>query len=115
MEISEMPEEDRILTEENTNLCESAAENAELNKTTVNKKSSHTLTFFLVRLVVCFIIFGGVLFVKLNNPCMFENFRFWYQNNVCTEQFSADEIKKSATSLFFVAKDRFSQIISIKA
>ena len=112
MEISEAPAEDSIL-EESKELYNPTVENTELNESIINKKSSHTLTFFLVRLVVCFIIFGGVLFVKLNNPCMFENFRFWYQNNVCTEQFSADEIKNTAVSLFFVAKDRFSQMISI--
>ncbi len=76
------------------------------------KKPSHTINLFYVRLTVCLVILGSIMFTKISYPCVFENFRFWYQNNVCEEKFSAEEIKQAACSLFFTVKEKVLNVIS---
>ncbi len=76
------------------------------------KSKVRSINLFYIRITVCIIIFGGVMFLKLNNPCVFENFRFWYQNNVCEEKFNVNEMKKTAVSLFFTAREKVLNIIS---
>lgn len=76
------------------------------------KKKKSAISLFYVRVAVCLVVFGGVIFVKLNNPCLFENFRFWYQNNVCEEKFSATEIKQGVVSALFMAKEKVFNAVS---
>lgn len=79
---------------------------------TIQKKNGCAVSLFYVRASVCLIMFGGVMFVKLNNPCLFENFRFWYQNNVYEEKFTVEEIRQAAVSTLFTAKEKVLNMLS---
>lgn len=76
------------------------------------KKQGSPISLLGVRVMVCLIIFGAVIFVKINNPCVFENFRFWYQNNMCEEKFKTEEMREKAASLFFTAKEKLWSAVS---
>ena len=82
------------------------------DKNVKSDKPNCAISLLSVRIMVCLIIFGAVIFVKLNNPCMFESFRFWYQNNVCEEKFSIEETRAKAVDLFFTAKEKVLNAVS---
>lgn len=83
------------------------------DKNVKSKKPSCAISLLSVRIMVCLMIFGAVIFVKLNNPCIFEAFRFWYQNNVYEEKFNAERMREKGISLFFKAKEKVLDAVSI--
>jgi hypothetical protein len=85
-------------------------ENAE--ERTAKKEPKHAVSLFCVRITACIIIFGGIMFVKFNSPCMFENFRFWYQNNMYEEKFSVEGIKNTAADMCVLVKEKALSVIS---
>lgn len=63
-------------------------------KTTNIKKLKKSINIAIIRFTVCLILLLWALFIKLNNPCKFEEIKFFYQNNFCKEKITTSEIKE---------------------
>ncbi len=63
------------------------------------KSTGKPFSIISVRVISCFLIISGCLFVKVKNPKMFEKIRVWYQKNVCQEMISVDSIEEKIQNI----------------
>ena len=82
----------------------------------VNKKfsSEKAISLFAVRLTVCLIFFVFGTFVKIQSPCQFDKFKFWYQENLLVEKYSIQEIKDYALNFVKQTKEFVNNSINEK-
>lgn len=71
-----------------------------------SKQLKKTINLALIRFIVCLILFFITVFTKLNNPCKFEEIKFFYQNNFCTEKFTVSEIKEFLKEKTLIIKNK---------
>ncbi len=75
-----------------------------------NTKNSKGI--FAVRFVISIIILLGTLFIKFSSRCYYDNFKFWYQNNVLEDKYHALWLKDGIKNIYSTSEAKFVEIIS---